>query len=411
MPNINLQAFALRLLRGACNCAVLGDSINLDYATGWTTMKYGYERELTPTAWAGVTSSCGLGGTVDMEGTTGTVDTVGMNGGFGGTAILDGAGGGVSGEADRWPTQYSNYRSAGNIGGGSTITNVQYTATRRAGFAAGDPFTGAGTFRICLNRGTVGIASVGMFTLRGGGSFQAVDPIPLALGYNYADVPVAAGVGDIVAQVVGSSAANDETGQNLYYMNQRFKATGVTGLTLGCLGVGGLAVDGLNNVVYYTDAAITAYVTAFDTDTIIINIGTNDSTWGPIQYAHLLSAISRWRSAIVALGRTFKCLLISPYAQSARSYPDVAAYMAQACGTNSDISFYDQAAVTPNYATMNATYLVDGVHPNTTGSVYLARLLNNALLAALSAGTSGGASGIGTPSSFVRRRRARARAA
>lgn len=381
MPNINIAPFYQRLLRSSCSCAVFGDSINVDTATTWTSMKVGYIKELKPTRWAGdITSATTTGQTVEVTNYPSPTDIVGLQASFGGSPILDGTGASVGGEADRWPCLYANARFTGNVGAGGTITRWNLTAARRAQFQGGDWGLGATTCRAVYNSGSVGVTTVGFYSLRNVGSFLSTDPQALATGYTSVDIPIAAGAGDTLCEIT-ASGVYDETGKNLYMMGMRHKVDGATGLTLGCFGIGGAGVADLASTTLISAAAATALVVAFEIDTIMLNIGTNDTTWGATQYAFLLSIIDRYRQAVIAAGRTFKCLLISPYPQAVRAYPDVQAYMAQACGTNSDISFYDQAAVCGTYAQLlaNGYLAADNVHPSATGAVYLARLLNAAL--------------------------------
>lgn len=387
MAHINLRAFAQRLLRESCSCAVLGDSINVDTGLSWTSMKMGYIKQLKPTRWVGdITSATTAGQSVEVLSYPTPTDIVGLQASFGGSAILDGSGNPVIGEADRWACLYANARFTGNVGAGGTITKWNYTAARRGQFQGGDWMTGATTCRAVYSRGSFGVPRIGIYSLRGGGSFQTNDPALLAAGYNSVDVPIAAGAGDSYCEVTGSGAG-DETGQNLYMMGMRHKVDGATGLTLGCFGIGGAGVGDLNNFTLITQAARNAMVNAFDIDTLMIDIGTNDTTWGATQYGQLLSLIDSYRVPVTAAGRTFKCLLISPYPQSVRSYPDVAAYMAQACGTNSDLSFYDKAGQSGlTYAQILAAgYLAaDNVHPSATGADYWGALMNTALEYSLS---------------------------
>lgn len=393
MGHINLKAFATRLLRGACVCAVLGDSVNVPVGVSWTSMMYGYERQLHPTAWAGVISSAAtFGMDVEVTNLPAIFDTVGLGGGFGTVSVKDGDGNTVANESNLWPTYYGNGRfstAAGNIANGATISRWNFTAARRSGFYGGDWGLGATTCRVVFYRGSVGVSSIGFYSLRNGGSFLNTNPQALLSGYNNIDIPIAAGAGDTLCEITGSSAGNNESGQNLYFMGMSHKANGVTGLTMGTLGIGGAAVADLKNTSYISDASITAFCAAFSVDTIMINIGTNDTQpWTVTQYNDLLSVIDRWRTTITNQGRSFKCLLISPYPQAISDYSTVRSYMELACTTNSDISYYDQNGQSGlTYAQILAAgYLAaDNVHPSTTGANYWAALLNTTLERALSA--------------------------
>lgn len=385
MPDINLLSIATRVLTGACGLACLGDSKHVDTGLTWTSMKVGYNAQLRPTTWAGdITSATTTGQTVDVTNYPTPTDIVGLQASFGGTAILDGSGDAVIGEADRWPCLYANGRFPAGVGWGGTIHKWNFTAARRALFQGGDWMTGATTCRAVYNRGSVGISKISGYSLRGGASFQGFDNTALALGYNSIDIPIAAGAGTALCEMTAAGPGGndiDETDLNLYMMGMRHKVDGATGLTMGCFGIGGAGVADLNSTSLMTAGAISAVVNAWDIDTVFIDIGTNDTTWGATQYTHLLGIIDRWRTPIVAAGRSFKCLLISPYPQLVRAYPDVAAYMAQACSTSSEISFFDLAARVGTYAQILAAgYLAaDEVHPSATGAPYFASLLQTAL--------------------------------
>lgn len=389
MGHVNLRAFAQRLLRGSCACAVLGDSINVDTGLTWTSMKVGYIKQLKPTTWAGdITSATTAGQSVEVTNYPTPTDIVGLQASFGGTAILDGDGGAVTGEADRWPCLWANWRfptASGNVAWGATMSRWNFSAARRALYQGGDWMTGATTCRVLFNRGSVGVSNVGYYSTRGGASFQSNDNAALASGFTNVDIPIAAGAGDTVCEIYGSNAGNDERAQNLYVPAMRHKVDGATGLTLGCFGIGGAGVADLNSTTLITQAARNAMVAAFEIDTYIIAIGTNDTTWGATQYTHLLGIIDKYRTASTAAGKVAKFLLVSPYPQSVRAYPDVQAYMAQACGSASDISFFDLAGLVGTYAQILAAgYLAaDNVHPSATGAVYFATLLNSALEASL----------------------------
>ena len=221
-------------------------------------------------------------------------------------------GGAVIGEADRWPCLYANARFSANVGAGGTITKWNFTAARRALYQGGDWMTGATTCRAVYNRGSVGVPRIGIYSLRGGGSFQLNDPALLAAGYNSVDVPIAAGAGDSYCEVTGSGAG-DEIGQNLYMMGIRHKVDGATGLTLGCFGIGGAGVADLNSTSLISAAAVTAMVVAFEIDTIIINVGTNDTTWGATQYNQLLGIMHGMQGAnLPALADADLALLANP---------------------------------------------------------------------------------------------------
>lgn len=350
-------------------------------------MMYGYERQLKPDRWAGIGSACaGFGQDIEATNLPAAWGVVGCRSGFSTVPILDGDGGSVTGEDDRWPTYYLNSRfptDAGNIFWGGTITRFNFSSARRALFQGGDWLTGAATCRAIINRGSVGATNIGYYSTRGGDSFRSDDNQALSLGYNLVDIPIAAGAGDIVCEFYGSNAGNDERGQNLYFMSYLLKANDVSGLTLATLGVSGAAVADLDSTSVISDAAIAAYISAFSTDTIMINIGTNDfQPWTPAQHAHLLGVINRWRAPITAAGRTFKCLLISPYSQALSNYQTVAADMREIASAYTDVSFFDQNAVAGTYTNLNAHYLADGTHPNAAGANYLAALLQNALAAA-----------------------------
>lgn len=393
--HVNLKAFATRLLRGACTCVCVGDSINADGGTA-TPMLYGYIRKFTPTAWAGLIDSCGAN--VDVGGTVALVppqyDVVGAGGpgaGHGGntlggvTANVDGDGGAIAGERNLWPTVYNNARfttASGGLANGAPLINCKLAAARRAVFRGGDWFTGTGMCRTVVYRGSVSWASMGTSMFRGGVYYApgAIAPIALNAGYNYIDTPCGAGSGDLECYPGADFSGTNEAGKTMYCMGFRYKADGVTGLTLGCVGLGGATVADLINTNIVSDAAIAAYVNAFGVDTIILWIGTNDATIDATWYANLLTLIQRWRTAI---GASFKCLLVSPYDVGNSQHDNIAAYATQACQGHSDVSFLDLRALAGTFAFLNASYLTDGVHPNAAGANYLAGLMNTTLVGSL----------------------------
>ena len=349
-------------------------------------MMFGYERQFTPTAWAGVFSSAAsFGQDIEVTNLPALFDTVGCGGGFGAVPILDGDGGAVAGEADRSPTYYGNGRfstAAGDIGWGGTISRWNFSAARRSVFKGGDFLTGAATCRVVLNRGSVGVSNIGFYSSRGGVFRAGSQNVALSAGYNVVDIPIDAGAGDTLCELYGSNAGNDESGQNLYFMGMRHKVDGAVGLTLGTFGIGGATVSDLAGTTIVTDASIADFVAVFEIDTLMINIGTNDGVWTATHYTNLLTLIDRYRTAVTNAGRVFKCLLISPYAQNLSDNRTIASYMLQAAQASSDVSFFDQGAVAGSYAYLiaNGYLAADNVHPSVAGANYLARLINQAML-------------------------------
>jgi lysophospholipase L1-like esterase len=125
-----------------------------------------------------------------------------------------------------------------------------------------------------------------------------------------------------------------------------------------------------------------------DTVYFVIQLGTNNATgYTGSQYAQrTLAMIQNRRTICAVLGLSCRFLLISPYDTTSGSQyqQDLSVALYQLALTNADVSFYDLYSQAGPFATLNATYLADGVHPNATGAAYFMQLVWDAGTASLS---------------------------
>lgn len=141
-----------------------------------------------------------------------------------------------------------------------------------------------------------------------------------------------------------------------------------------------------NRSCWYLDETAEKVMELMDTDIVAIQLGANDNTLAD-HTDHLEAVLDRFRS--IRPGVRF--LLISQYYINTSSrWSEQSDWQRNLAGSagNTDVAFLDLynmvADDQTDYATFAASYLGDGLHPNASGSEYMAGLEWNEILAAAS---------------------------
>lgn len=374
-----LYDFKQRFLRGACRCAVVGDSINSDVRS--TSLPYGWQRVLQPTAWTG----WGVSGPTGNPAIS-SYPAIGgySNTGFGTTAPGATPSGGAGDAAVAVGKSMGDTGVLGaDVGSFSTIFRQYMTATDRSHFQGSDWAGVVGLkCRAMLYRGALGVSKWGFAVTRDQSQDQTADfNVSIASGYNQVDLtfPATHVTEDAVWTMTAASPNIDETGLNGYLQGVRWFTT-ETGLEMSFLSaVGGAHVADFTDTARVSDAALAAYVSAFNLNTIIVWVGENDTidaTWN----TKMLALLARWRAAI---GVTFKALVITTYQTSGTNAAKVAAidaYLLAISQAWTDVSFLSVGGIDAGYALANGL-LADTVHPvQDTGGSYLVGIVNTAIV-------------------------------
>ena len=375
-----LEAFADRVLRGRARVAVVGDSINSE-ATA-PRMPLGFLRRLTPDRWAGMYAYGFASGTSPSFQAMNNRNAKLVNPG---TPLPDGSPGNI------WPGPFGvRAPDASDLAPYAVVPPefVWVPGARRTVFSGGDWVSGSDiAVRMITYRPPSGFMSIGVVGLRGFDSFGFRNVVPLSVGYGWVDLPPTVGPDQLQAQWRGSGDGQNETGRMFVGLGARAWSPSRDGLEMAFFGNAGKGVDFHVDPTKISDAAISAAVTALEIDTVIVWLGANDAvanydqTWR----ARMDALVDRWRRAVTAQGREVRILVVSQYAlggQFAANLPKMAADLYEISLARADVAFINVYRLAGPYATLNAMYLADGVHPNAAGVDYLAGIIDSALQAA-----------------------------
>lgn len=336
-----------------------------------------YLNPLTGTLTGGQVLTGGTSG-AHTPGGTRVIGPVNPLSGFG--AVLTAEGGDPSGGAAEnasWPTIYGDSGIfKADIADFTAMYNGQFDASTMAAFGGGAWFGGTGSkCRVGLYSGAAcGLSPIGYDGFLNQAPNTQTDvqnSIALVTGSNFVDINLNVGLGLPAKWEVFAAhgSAPNETGKNLYCQGTRWYNSLIQGLEMSFACKGGATVAMHIDTTRVSNQAITDWVNLYETDSIIIWLGQNDTpTYDGTWITNLIALIQRWRAAVQAAGRSFKCLLISPYDTGSATLANIATDMYTVAATYSDVSFLNLYALAGPFATIDSLYLGDHVHPNADGS-------------------------------------------
>lgn len=199
------------------------------------------------------------------------------------------------------------------------------------------------------------------------------------------------------------TGAEDETGKELTFLGSRFELTSHSGgVSFACVGNGGAPVADYIDDTYFDDQCLEDFLALWGPfKRIMVPMGTNMSAgesadivgvWGP----NLLTLCERLIAANDAVGGPADAMVLVVSGHDANitsRYADMAQAIDNVSAANVRIAHCDTwgrlLAQGITYATMNSTYLADGVHFNAAGADLLAETLGNMMTESMTIGTRG----------------------
>lgn len=377
----NLWGWARRFIDGPAVVCVEGDSI---WSPNTPRLQYGVAKKWRPRRWVGW-HNAGSSELFDasLNAASGDRTVTDTN------VTVDGAWYGGQTVA---PIDVRKMEWTGNEGDGSGIFRVVFNSTALGVFPDGD-----WTSNVAMKGKAIWWAnpdSLPTATFRGRRSDDSTlntnTGVAVTAGvaqYGSYEVDIPAGVNGVVGypsmDIILTAGAN-ETGKNWYPIAFRLYRSGVVGTEFNCLGsIGGADLAFHINPAVCSDAMRQQYYAAIGSPNLfIIPIGTN----GTVAKADLLTLIQNRRAIMANLGVKPYFLLLPPYDtnRGAAYHQGVSQVMYELSCEHSDVAFIDQYQVAGPFATLDALYLSDSVHPTEAGAAYFAEVLWTQIAAAAS---------------------------
>ena len=409
----NLDIIAEQLVRQRASLLFLGDSINNPTQNGY--MRAGYAAAWSPDYWRGISPGHSNGNASD----NGWILTAAAGSNITGLAAANGPDPNLPGldSAFAGRQAYSGagqwYNQIDDTGGNSTATaafemariqpSSTFTPTLWLGTQQGTGVdsTFYGSDRYTMRTLWYAKSATNLFAdYRGiATSVTTTESISLATGWNLVEKEIGAAtyVSPQYAATKFYSSMTATTDSAQLVASYMFSPA-YDGMSMAFMGGGGWATanhryaDDTAPAVagsggrrcWYLDETAEQIMAMMDTDIVVIQTGANDNTLAD-HTDHLAAVIDRFR----AIRPGVRFLIISQYwLEDNARWAQQAAFQRALAGSTGyrDVAFLDlyQMVVdnVADFATFDSTYLADGVHPNSTGSEFMAGLEWDEIVAA-----------------------------
>lgn len=410
----NLDIIAERLVRQRASLLFLGDSINNPTQSGY--MRAGYAAAWSPDYWRGISPAHSVGNASD----NGWLLTAASGANITGLAAANGPDPNLPGldsafaGRQAYPGNGQWYNQIDNTGGNSTATaafemariqpSSTFTPTLWLGTQQGTGVdsTFYGSDRYTMRTLWYAKSATNLFADYRGISttVTTTESISLEAGWNLVEKEI--GADTYVSPQYGATkfySSMSATTDSAQLVASYMFSPAYDGMSMAFMGGGGWATanhryadDTAPAVVgsggrscWYLDETAEQIMALMDTDIVVIQTGANDNSLAD-HTDHLAAVIDRFRSIRPGL----RFLIISQYwLEDNARWAQQAAFQRALAGSTGyrDVAFLDlyQMVVdnVADFATFELTYLLaDRVHPNSTGSEFMAELEWNEILAA-----------------------------